>query len=354
MVRAAAAGGRVIVSTTAISATAASAGGAGGAGGAEKLVKRPRGTDGEAIKLLPKLLEAVQWNRPAQAMEIGGQIATLIADRYPAVARSLQRNLAARPAAVIQQPVDLVDVRVPRHGFDAVVVPAAVATECQSMVAEHSRRDELAAYALEPRHKVLLHGPPGNGKTMLAEALAHELSVPFLVVRYAGLMESFLGATGKNIDKVLAYASSGPCVLFLDEFDGIGMDRGRAGDVGELRRVTNQLLIAVERLPSHVLLVCATNALDLVDAALRRRFDFPVELGAPSEDLRRRCAERELDVSITGGHDVRALAGRVAAIATENLSEVTLLCRKIRRHIALHGVATVEASGLLDRSGAHE
>ncbi|MGH8159291.1 MAG: AAA family ATPase [Rhodanobacter sp.] len=279
--------------------------------------------------------------------ELTGQLADAIEAKYPAIARNIRANgQVLAPKDDLPPPSDLLELVEPRHGFEAVISPDSIAMQCQAIVAEHGRRSELAAFDLEPRHKVLLFGPPGNGKTMLAEAMAKELGVPFLVVRYGGLIESYLGATGKNVDKVFSYAATGPCVLFLDEFDGVGMDRSRTGDVGELRRVTNHLLIAIDRLPSHVTLVCATNAADLVDPALKRRFDFVIELQAPSEELRLRCARQQLDPAITGGHELRHLVDAVAATAPNNLSEVVQLCKRLRRQLALHGLESIETCGL--------
>jgi len=313
-------------------------------------LRTERATESAAIKLLPKLIEAARWNQVNRVSEISEQIAVVIEERQPAMARSIRRQSQGIPQQPpVAPPKDILELREPRHGFEAVVVPPSIAQECRSIVDEHARRDDLSRFALEPRHKVLLYGPPGNGKTMLAEALAFEMHVPFLVVRYGGLIESFLGATGRNLDKAMAYAATGPCVLFMDEFDGVGMDRSRTGDVGELRRVTNHLLIAIDRLPSHVILICATNALDLVDGALRRRFDFPIELPAPTEALRLRCAERELDPSITGGHDLRSLASKVAMHAPTNLSDVVQLCRRLRREVALHGADQLTTADLWTR-----
>lgn len=307
-----------------------------------------RATESAAVKLIPKLVEAARWSQAERIAELTEQIAEIVDARHPAVAKALRKNCLA-PKPIVAMPKDILDMREPRHGFDTVVVPTAIAEECRSIVDEHARREDLARFHLEPRHKVLLYGPPGNGKTMLAEAMAFELQVPFLVVRYGGLIESFLGATGRNLEKAMAYAATNPCVLFMDEFDGIGMDRSRMGDVGELRRVTNHLLIEIERLPSHVILICATNALDLVDGALRRRFDFPIELPAPTEVLRLRCAERELDPSITGGHDLRSLAPKVAMHAPTNLSDVVQLCRRLRREVALHGADQLTTTELWTR-----
>ena len=101
---------------------------------------------------------------------------------------------------------------------------------CNStLVGEQNRADLLHSYGLEPRHRVLLAGPPGNGKTTLAEAIAEALMVPLLVVRYEAVIGSYLGETAQRISQVFELARSRRCVLFFDEFDSVGKERPPRG-----------------------------------------------------------------------------------------------------------------------------
>jgi len=298
---------------------------------------RKKSSASSAIGLLPKLIEAFLWNQRDQVHQLAGDLASTLSETHPAIAKRLDRfaRTEAQPTRLTAKPDNLVDFMSARHGLGAVVLPGSVIDQCRRIVQEHHRREALAAFGLAPRHKVLLHGAPGNGKTLLAEALAYELAVPFLRVKYGGLMEGYLGATGKNLDTLMAYASTAPCVLFIDEFDGVGKDRANAHDIGEVRRVTNHLLIAIERLPPTVVFVCATNAVELLDPAIRRRFDFAVELPAPTPELRLLCARRELSPDLTPGLDVSDRAGEVAQLPLTNLFEVVEHCRQIRRDLVL-------------------
>lgn len=296
-----------------------------------------------AIQRVPDLIEASNWGHSGKLREIASAIAEDIEAHSPALARRIKARFPPEMKTLRSQiPEKLVVLETPRHGLDDVVLPSAVVAECRAILGEHARRDDLQAFALEPRHKVLVYGPPGNGKTMLAEALAKELDVPFLRVRYGGLVASYLGETAKHLDEVLEYATTAPCVLFFDEFDSIGADRN-SGDVGEVRRITNQLLIAMERLPSHVMFVAATNAMHLVDVALKRRFDFTIDLPAPSRDLMAACASRELAPRLTPGHDLSDRAEKVAALGLTSLHAVTQLCRRMRRDLVLNGGRGIEA-----------
>lgn len=259
---------------------------------------------------------------------------------HPAIAATMRRHQTVK-AETVSIPRELVDLEEPTRWFSEVILPAEVERVLPEILAEHRCADELAPFRLAPRHRVLLSGPPGNGKTMLAEAFASELGVPLLRVNYAGLVASHLGETGKNLDKVFRYATNGPCVLFLDEFDGIGASR-ESSDLGEIRRITNQLLLLIDRTPAQCTLICATNLPDSIDRALARRFDFPLHLPAPDRERRTRCARMELSAELTPGHDVAHLAETLGEQPFPNLASVVRRCREIRRDLVLNGGRSAE------------
>lgn len=301
--------------------------------------ERKKAAETNALKLLPKLIEAANWGQKDAVEKIGCEVAHHIEGSHPAVAQKILKQCAAalRPTKLVHRPEALVDFCEARHGLEAVILPTSVELECRAIVMEHQRADELAQFKLAPRHKILLSGPPGNGKTLLAEGLAKELELPFLPVKYAGLIESYLGSTGKNLQNIFDYAATAPCVLFMDEFDGVAIDRGDSKDVGEIRRVTNQLLILLDRLPPTCVFVAATNADELLDRAIQRRFDYLIELPAPTSELRLRCVEREFAPSMTPGHDLTCHTSAVAELPFPNLSTLVKLCQRIRREYALNG-----------------
>jgi SpoVK/Ycf46/Vps4 family AAA+-type ATPase len=287
---------------------------------------------------IPKLVEAYAWSQPDRGKELTEQIAAGLELQYPEISKGLRRfvDKGIKPMRLGAIPQKIISFEEPEHGFDTVILSDTVLAECKSIVAEHAMSQRLAEFKLKPRHRIFLHGAPGNGKTMLAEAMAHELGVPFLRVKYGGLIDSHLGETAKNIDTMMEYASSAPCVLFADEFDGIGMDRSDNQDVGEARRITNQLLIALERMPAHCVFIAATNAPTLMDKALIRRFDFVVEVKQPTPELIHRCALKELDPSITPGHDLRHLAKKIQTMPVVNIYSVVELCKRIRRDLVIN------------------
>lgn len=171
----------------------------------------------------------------------------------------------------------------PKKGLDDLVLSEDLKRECSKFTDEYRRRDLLRSYNLNPRHKMLLAGPPGNGKTSLAEAIAHEMMLPLFVIRYEGIINSYLGDTAKQIDLVFEHAKSQRCVIFFDEFDAISKERDGKNENGEIKRVVNSLLTQLDSLPPHVVFVAATNHALMMDNAFARRFELQLELKKPTK-----------------------------------------------------------------------
>jgi SpoVK/Ycf46/Vps4 family AAA+-type ATPase len=176
----------------------------------------------------------------------------------------------------------LLDVE-PQRKLEELVLPDVVRAAVDELIEEQHRGDLLRSYNLDPRHRILLAGPPGNGKTSLAEAIAHALVVPFLVVRYEGVIASFLGETTLRLHRLLDAARSRRCVLFFDEFDAIAKERGDIHETGEIKRVVSSLLLEMDALPSYVTVIVATNHPELLDRAVWRRFQLRLNLPPPTQ-----------------------------------------------------------------------
>jgi SpoVK/Ycf46/Vps4 family AAA+-type ATPase len=170
-----------------------------------------------------------------------------------------------------------------RRTLDDLVLPADVRLVTSQLIEEQQRADLLRSYNLEPRSRMLLTGPPGNGKTSLAEAIAASLAIPFFIVRYERVVNSYLGETAKRLQELFQYARMHQCVLFFDEFDALGKEREDRQESGEIKRVLNSLLLEIDRLPSYVVLVAATNHPTLLDKAVWRRFQIKTTLPLPDK-----------------------------------------------------------------------
>jgi SpoVK/Ycf46/Vps4 family AAA+-type ATPase len=170
----------------------------------------------------------------------------------------------------------------PERTLDDMVLPPLVEEICRELLEEQERSDLLRSHGLEPRHRVLLTGAPGNGKTSLADAIANHLGVPLLTVRYDQLIGSYLGETTQRLGKLFEHVRGQRCVLFFDEFDAVGKERADPHETGEIKRVVSTLLLEVDSLPSHVIVIAASNHPDLLDKAVWRRFQVRVELPPPT------------------------------------------------------------------------
>jgi len=187
---------------------------------------------------------------------------------------------------------DLVVERPARRRLDDLVLPSEVESQVRDLIDEQQQADLLRANSLDPRHRIMLAGPPGNGKTTLAEAIACTLGVPFLTIRYDAVIDSYLGETAARLKRVFDFARSTPCVLFLDEFDALGKERGDVHETGEIKRVVSSLLLQMDDLPSYTVIVCASNHPELLDRAVWRRFQLRLELPMPTRTDFRRWLER--------------------------------------------------------------
>jgi SpoVK/Ycf46/Vps4 family AAA+-type ATPase len=177
---------------------------------------------------------------------------------------------------------DLWYERSPRIRLQDLVLGARLHASITQIVEEQHRSEILRAHGLEPRNRILLSGPPGNGKTTLAEAVAEALVVPLIVPRYESIVGSFLGETSQRLRQLFEYVSSRRCVLFFDEFDTVAKERADEHETGEIKRVVSSLLLQIDQLPSHVVVITATNHPELLDRAVWRRFQLRADMGRPS------------------------------------------------------------------------
>ena len=211
----------------------------------------------------------------------------LLAER---LTRALQRDFPAKPngpsreQTVMNSQKELFFEIIPERELSSLVLPAMIEKQIREVVEEQNRSELLHSYNLKARHRLMFTGPPGNGKTTLAEALAFELMYPLIVVRYESLIGSYLGETSGRLKSLLEYARTQRCVLFFDEFETLGKERGDARETGEIKRIVSSLLLQTDALPDYVVLVAASNHPELLDRAVWRRFQVRVELPPPTDE----------------------------------------------------------------------
>lgn len=172
--------------------------------------------------------------------------------------------------------------KIPAKKLEQLLLPKSVVESCRDLIEEQSRADLLRSHGLEPRNKILLVGPPGNGKTSLAEAIAEALMLPLFTVKYESIVGVYLGETATRLGKLFDYAKTRQCVLFFDEFETLGKERGDTHETGEIKRVVSSLLLQIDALPSYTIVIAATNHDALLDRAAWRRFQLRLSLPKPS------------------------------------------------------------------------
>lgn len=153
--------------------------------------------------------------------------------------------------------------------------------------------EKFAKMGARVPHGVLLTGDPGNGKTMLAKAIAGEAKCPFFTASGSEFIEQFVGVGASRVRELFANARKhAPCIIFIDEIDSIGLKR-HSGDGGssEYSQTLNQLLTEMDGFETSekpIIIIGATNRADLLDPALLRpgRFDRQVYVPYPSIEVR--------------------------------------------------------------------
>ena len=229
---------------------------------------------------------------------------------------------------------DLIFEVIPERRFDDLILDEQILQICKELIEEQHRSDLLRSYGLEPRHRILLAGPPGNGKTSLAEAITTHLMYPFFVIRYENLIGSFLGETASRLQKVFDYAKTRNCVLFFDEFDTIGKERGDTKETGEIKRVVSSLLLQMDRLPSYVVVITASNHPELLDRAVWRRFQLSLELKSPLKTQIQHYIEKFIQkTKVNFNYSIQSLSDKLSGLS---FAEIEDFCTDIVRQAVLN------------------
>ena len=140
-------------------------------------------------------------------------------------------------------------------------------------------------YHLAPHKGILLYGPPGCGKTMIAKAIANEISAHFIAVNGPEILNKFHGESEANLRKVFEEAKKkSPSIIYFDEFDSISIRRDNDDHLNS-STVVNQLLTLMDGLDqTRICCIASTNRIDMIDEAIKRpgRFDYVIEIEKPS------------------------------------------------------------------------
>lgn len=239
----------------------------------------------------------------------------------------------------------LFEIRQPQKYLSDLIIDDENRQTLLNVINEFRQWEVLEANGLKPMQKLLFCGPPGCGKTATAEAMAGELGLPILYIRFDAVVSSLLGETAANLRKVFDYASRGSWVILFDEFDAIGRSRDDASEHGELKRVVNSFLQLLDRYSGRSIVIAATNFERVLDPALWRRFDEIIRFEKPSERqivllLKKKLATAKLQTSKLG-----VLSKKLVGMSH---AEVERVCFDLLRNTIIGGTQEIRDSDLVD------
>jgi ATP-dependent metalloprotease FtsH len=206
------------------------------------------------------------------------------------------------------------DVSRPSTRFEDVIGATSAKESLRFIVDWLNNPKRYKALGLRPPKGILLTGPPGTGKTMLARALAGESNCAFLENSASSFVTMWVGSGPQNIRDLFQRARRyAPAIIFIDEIDAIGKTRSGVKGSGQAEETTlNALLTEMDGFgatkSAPVIVLAATNLADQLDPALRRRFDREIEVDKPDREGRKKYLEK-------------ALSGRTACTVTQQLME---------------------------------
>ena len=244
----------------------------------------------------------------------------------------------------------LMEVRQPRRYLDDLVLTDPARKSIAGLLREFCEWDVLEANGLQPTRRMLFCGPSGCGKTATAEAMATEIGLPLLYVRFDSVVSSLLGETAANLRKVFDYARRGQWVILFDEFDAIGRSRDDATEHGEIKRVVNSFLQILDSFDGRSLVIAATNFEQSLDPAIWRRFDEVIRFEKPSEDQIAILA-RKLLANVRHGTDY---AQKIAEqLADGSFADAERVCLDIRKSCVLRGSRQVAEDDVTESVARH-
>ena len=176
------------------------------------------------------------------------------------------------------------------ESFDQLGGYKEIKTNLKTYVNLLDKIGELKKWNIKVMGKILLHGPPGTGKTTLVRALAKETGKKLIVLNTTAIMSKYISETGKNLEKAFNSIKSQPySIFFIDEFDSIAKTRESTGDHDEMKRIVNTLLTSFDKInlvDHRILTIAATNFEIILDDAVWRRFDEIIYFNLPDAKQR--------------------------------------------------------------------
>lgn len=245
------------------------------------------GLENDRERLLQALEELIEHSKKSKKVNFALQLQSLLKDTIRLQQTSGLVKLGSAKHILREDDKEVNDFIIEKitsdYRFENLISDTIIKEELKYFIEEHQSIELLRSFDLPVANKILLHGPPGCGKTLASYVIAGELNKMMYVINLGAIVSSKLGETSKNLAKIFKRAAAEDCVIFIDEFDSLGKIRDYSQDHGEMKRVVNTILQLFDYLPQSSIVIAATNQKVMLDSALLRRFDLNIQFGLPTQ-----------------------------------------------------------------------
>jgi len=235
------------------------------------------------------------------------------------------------------------------EGFIDIKGMDELKTQLTEMVIEPIKDSELLKkdleeYSITYPNGILMYGPPGCGKTYITEALAQEAGIKMFSLRMSKVGTSFIHETSRNYELAFDYVgqqskeSGKPCIMFIDEFDSVGKSRDKNDERFDLEEMGTLLGIVQRARDKGIIVVAATNKFDLLDDAIKRRFDEKVYVGLPDDETRKMILLKTLSKSskaktlMSSDKDIDAIMKELKGFSNDDICKISVKVARKARH----------------------
>lgn len=214
--------------------------------------------------------------------------------------------------------------------WESLILAPETLEDLQTVCYSLANLETLRKQGIAAPKGVLLYGPPGTGKTQIARTLANESGIPFLAAATADLKAGYVGQSGQRVKQLFERArGQAPCILFIDEMEAVAPSRNSGTGDSFAHDIVNQLLQeldGIRKASGHVFLLAAANYPEMIDSAIRSRFEREIEIPLPDEAQRealfRVFLKRQPNLDFDVDQMAAELARRAGPISGRDVSKL--------------------------------